>query len=84
MSVFSGIVVYVLIWWMVFFCTLPMNVRSIDKPQDGSMPGAPANPDLKRKFIIATIISCFVWVAVYFLITSNLISFREIALQMRI
>lgn len=82
MSIFSGIVVYVLIWWMVFFCSLPFGIQNIDKPQDGSMPGAPIDPGLKKKAIVATIISCVAWVIIYFIITSDLISFRSMAEKM--
>ena len=46
MNIFSGIVVFVLIWWMIFFCTLPFGIRNIEQPKDGSMPGAPVDPGL--------------------------------------
>ena len=82
MNPFSGIVVYVLIWWMIFFCTLPFGIKNIDKPQDGAMPGAPINPGLKKKAIATTIISTVLWVIAYFLITSNLISFHDISQKM--
>lgn len=82
MSIFSGIVVFVLIWWMVFFCSLPFGIQNIEKPTDGSMPGAPIDPGLKKKAIVATIISCVVWVIIYLIITSDLISFRAIAEKM--
>ena len=82
MPIFSGIMVYVLVWWMVFFCMLPMNIQSIEKPTDGSMPGAPINPGLKKKLIITTLIAAVVWLAIDGIVYSNLISFREIAARM--
>jgi predicted secreted protein len=82
MPLLTGIMVYVLVWWMMFFCVLPLNIQSIIKPTDGSMPGAPVNPDLKRKAILTTIISIFVWLAIYGLIKANLISFHDIAARM--
>lgn len=82
MNPFSGIMIYVLAWWMVFFCVLPLNIQNITKPTDGSMPGAPLNPDMKRKVILTTGISVFVWLIIYGLIKADLISFREIAQQM--
>ncbi|MDX2028739.1 MAG: DUF1467 family protein [Alphaproteobacteria bacterium] len=82
MNIFSGIVLYVLVWWMVIFCLLPLNIQSIEQPKDGSMPGAPINPGLKRKIIITTIIACVIWLALFAIITSGVISFQEMAQQM--
>jgi len=82
MNIFSGIVVFVSIWWMVFFCTLPFGIKNIENPKDGSMPGAPVVPGIKRKAIIATAISCVLWIGAYALIKSDLISFHDMALKM--
>jgi predicted secreted protein len=82
MNIFSAVVVYVLIWWMVFFCTLPFGIKSVVRPKDGSMPGAPVNPGLKRKVIITFAITTVLWGAAYALITSNLVSFHDMAAKM--
>jgi len=82
MNIFSGIVVYVCIWWIVFFCTLPFGIQNIAKPKDGAMPGAPVLPHIKEKVIVATLISCVLWVGAYALIKSDLISFHDMALRM--
>ena len=82
MNIFSAIVVYVLIWWMVFFCTLPFGIKNIEKPKGGAMPGAPVNPGLKRKLILTTAISTVIWIIVLVLITSDLISFHDMAQKM--
>jgi predicted secreted protein len=82
MNIFSGIVVYVLIWWMVFFCALPFGIKNIEKPKDGAMPGAPIDPGLKRKLVITTAIAVVIWLAAYALITSNLVSFHAMAQRM--
>jgi predicted secreted protein len=82
MTIFSGILVYVLAWWMVFFCTLPFGISNITKPEDGSMPGAPVNPGLKKKLLLTTLIAAVVWGGIYAIIKSDLISFRDIAAKM--
>jgi predicted secreted protein len=82
MNVFSGILVYVLAWWMMFFCMLPFGIQSIEKPKDGSMPGAPVNPGLKLKIILATVLAAIVWLGIYLIVTSDLISFHDIAAKM--
>jgi predicted secreted protein len=83
MNIFSGIVVYVLTWWVVFFCMLPVNIKIIEKPVSGHMPGAPDNPHIKGKLILTSVISVFVWGLIYLVIKSDLLSFREMASHMR-
>lgn len=70
----SGIVVYLLTWWIVIFMVLPWG---LERDADGT----PRNPHLKKKIIITTGISALIWLAFYFLIGSD-ISFREMALEM--
>jgi len=82
MPLISGIVVYILTWWVMFFCILPFNIESIQNPTDGAMPGAPVNPGLKRKVMITTLLSTLVWLTIYALVKSDLISFRVIADRM--
>lgn len=82
MQPLTGVMIYVLIWWMVMFCILPFNIQTENKPTDGAMPGAPLNPHLKGKIIITTAISSLVWVIVYCIIQANLVSFHDIAAQM--
>ncbi len=70
---FSGIMVFLLIWWVTLFTVLPLGVRGQaeeNKIHHGSEPGAPLDPQLKRKFIRTTIISviiwCLLWLTIYF------------------
>lgn len=82
MTWFSGIVVFVLVWWMMFFCILPLRIKSIEKPTDGSMPGAPVNPYIGYKILLTTLVASVVWFAIYEIIKADLISFRDIAQKM--
>jgi predicted secreted protein len=67
MSIFGGIVVYVITWWMVFFAVLPVGVRRNRSPQEGNDPGAPENARLWTKAAITTIVAgiltWLVWMA---------------------
>ena len=82
MNIFSAIVVYVCIWWMVFFCTLPFGIQNVARPTDGSMPGAPIQTGLKKKALIATIIAFVLWLVAMAIIKSDLLSFHDMALEM--
>jgi predicted secreted protein len=80
MDIGSGIMIYFLIWWTVIFCILPFGVRRNTAEFEGS--GAPANPDLKKKFLITTGVSCLVWLFVYGAVTSGMINFRDVSMKM--
>ena len=77
MTWFTGAMVYVIIWWVVLFTVLPWGVRAPDEPEPGHVPSAPVKPRLLLKFAITTGIASVLFVIVYFVIDSDLISFRE-------
>ncbi len=79
MSFVAGMVVYILIWWVVLFATLPIGITRDETEGQGFMAGAPKQPDLKRKFILTSCISFVLWLLAYALIESDIISFRELA-----
>ena len=64
------VAIYLVCWWTVLFAVLPlgMNQRDQPPPTDGGQWGAPANPNLKRKFITTTWISALVWLLIMGLI----------------
>lgn len=82
MNIFSGIVVYVMIWWLVLFCTLPFGIKSIDRPKAGEIPGAPVHHGLKKKILVTSVIALAIWFVAYELIKSDWLSYRVIASHM--
>ena len=79
----SGIVVYLITWWVILFMVLPLGVRTPDVPEAGHAPSAPARPRIRRKLLLTTIIAAVVWVIIYAVIDAELISFRDMARDMR-
>ena len=77
MTWFTGLLVYVMVWWVVLFAVLPWGVRVPDEQEPGHASSAPSNPMIGRKALITTAISAVVWCAIYALIESDLISFRR-------
>ena len=74
MSWFTGICIFLTIWWTVLFAILPLGVTThaeagIDLG-DGGDPGAPVDPKLKRKFItttwISTVLFILLWLTLHF------------------
>lgn len=70
MSLTASLAVYFVIWWVVLFCILPLNIQSqaeAGEVVDGTEPGAPVAPQLRRKAIITSIVSVGVFAVVYVL-----------------
>lgn len=82
MNFVSGIVVFLLTWWTVLFMVLPIGANPPDVVEPGHEAGAPAKPQLLKKFIITTILSIFIWGLIYWLVESDVISFHEMAARM--
>ena len=77
MSPFTGVAIFLTIWWTVLFAVLPIGVVShaeagIDKG-DGGDPGAPVDPKLKRKFLTTTWVSAVIFAVIWGLATFHLL-----------
>jgi len=76
MTWFTGILLYVLIWWLVLFMVLPWGAEPPDAPETGHEPGAPARPMLLRKALATTVLAAVVWLVVYAGIATELVTFE--------
>ena len=78
MSTTGSIVVYVMIWWIVFFALLPIDVnRNKIKKIEGEDSGSPENPKILKKFIYTTIISTVIFLILYYLEQYNYLNLRN-------
>jgi len=79
MTLWTGIAVYIIIWWLVIFMVLPWGVRRIDSEAlgKGEDPGAPEKPRMLTKLLVTTVISAVIFSLVYLVIISGVISFRD-------
>lgn len=75
----SGIVIYIVIWWVVLFTLLPWGVNPEENPMPGCAVEAPAKPYLGIKFALTTILAAFIWMGVNWIMTSNIIRFSQAA-----
>ncbi len=74
MSITTGIVTFIIVWWTSLFLVLPFGVKGQweeGEVKDGSEPGAPVKPYILRKFAITTGIAMVLWVIVYIIIVTN-------------
>ena len=79
MEIASGIVVDVLLGWGIFLMSLPFGVSRHTDGSVGHDPGAPKKPLLLIKATATTLIAAVFWVAIYWFIEADLISFREMS-----
>jgi predicted secreted protein len=77
MNIVSGITLYTILWWMAFFCVLPIGMQQPTQRVVGEMPGAPKTANIKRKAIITTAIATLLWLVVYGLVRLDIYSFRS-------
>ena len=64
----TGILVYVLIWWIVLFMVLPWGVRVPDEPAPGHATSAPERPLMWRKVLATSLIAAVVWGAFFYVL----------------
>ncbi len=72
MNPVSGTVVFIVIWWLVFFMSLPVGVHRHEDIGDGGDPGAPADPRLWLKARITTAVSVVVFGIVFWAVKIEL------------
>lgn len=78
MGWFTGVVLYVLIWWVALFAVLPFGAHSQPQPDPYTgWRGAPDNPRLLMKVIATTIVAAVIWFGAWLLITSPYLSFHH-------
>ena len=60
MAVFTYVLIFILIWWILFFIFLPIKIKMPEKVESGHAKSAPNKPFLLLKFIATSLISGFI------------------------
>ncbi len=82
MSLLAAFFTYLIIWWTALFAVLPWGNRQPSHYETGMAPGAPTNPNIKKKLIATTILSFVLLGIVYACVELKIIDFREVAREM--
>ena len=81
MTLATGIAIFLTIWWTALFAILPLGTRTYAESgievKDGGDPGAPVNPNLKRKFITTTWVSALIWSVLWLVLKFHLVSLPQ-------
>ena len=79
MSITGLAIIYIILWWIIFFAILPIDVDRIKtKKIDGEDPGSPENPKMFKKFIYCTAITTILFVIIYLLMKFEYLNLRNI------
>ena len=79
MSVTGLAIIYIIIWWIVFFAILPIDVvRNKTIKIEGEDSGSPENPKMLKKFIYCTGITTILFTIIYFLMKFEYLNLRNI------
>lgn len=81
MTITAAIVLFSVIWFMVFFVVLPLNLTTqgdAGQVVPGTPPAAPAGFVVKRKAIITTAIAVVLWGVTVGIILSGAITVRDL------
>jgi len=79
MSATGLAILYIIIWWIIFFALLPIDVNR-EKPLkiDGEDAGSPENPKMLKKFIYCTGITSIIFIIIYLLIIYEYLNLRNL------
>jgi len=80
MSLFLGVAIYLILWWLAFFTVLPIGAQSAHEAGEevvaGAERGAPRAHGLKFKIALATGIAAVLWLGVAWAVSVDLIGLR--------
>jgi predicted secreted protein len=80
MSLGGQIVIFIIIWMIVLFIVLPLNIVSQAENKKislGTDPGAPAQPRILSKFFKTTVASLIIFAIINFLTYFEILNLRE-------
>ena len=79
MSITGLAIIYIILWWIIFFAILPMDVdRSKVVKIEGEDPGSPENPKIFKKFVYCTVITTILFIIIYLLMKFEYLNLRNI------
>ena len=78
MSITGSLIIFVLIWWIIFFSLLPIDVdRKHKEMVEGVDKGSPENPKIIKKIIYTTIITSIIFIGIFMLVKYDHLNLRR-------
>jgi predicted secreted protein len=77
MNIPLGIAIYMLLWWLAFFITLPIGATSLHEAGEAAEPGvergAPRQHNIGKKVLLAAVIAAVLWPVVAYLVAKDVV-----------
>ena len=78
MSITGSLIIFVLIWWIIFFSLLPIDVdRKHKEIVEGADKGSPENPKIIKKIIYTTTITLIIFIGIFMLVKYDYLNLRR-------
>ena len=78
MSITGSLIIFVLIWWIIFFSLLPIDVdRKHKEIVEGVDKGSPETPRIIKKIFYTTIITSIIFVGIFMLVKYDYLNLRR-------
>ena len=81
MSVFNGAVLYAMLWFLTLFVVLPLRLTTQGEAgavTDGTPESAPADPQMRRRLLVTTLISAAIWLPIAVVIISGVVAIEDL------
>lgn len=81
MGIASGIVLFLIIWFMTFLCVLPVRIQTQGEAGTtvpGTHHGSPERHHLRTKFKVTTAVAFVLWSIAAYIILTGTITVRDI------
>jgi predicted secreted protein len=69
--------VFFVIWWVVLFMILPVGVSVDEAPKKGFATGTPKDPNMKKKFLITTLLTTIIWAIIQIIMVNHWVVLSE-------
>lgn len=87
MPAFSAFVLFATIWFLTLFVVLPIRLKTqgdIGEVTPGTQQSTPADPQIRKRFVITTIVATAIWAVVVWIIVSGAISLEDMDILYRL
>ena len=80
MGITSAIVLFAVIWFLTLFIVLPLRLKTqgdVGKIEPGTHAGSPVNPNMKKRFLVTTVVAVVLWAIIAGSIISGVFAVRD-------
>ena len=87
MPAFSAFVLFATIWFLTLFVVLPIRLKTqgdVGEVTPGTQQSTPADPQIRKRFVITTIVATAIWAVVVWIIVTRAISLEDMDILYRL